>query len=124
MTARYSELEALLEKQKYLTQEKRSSLYELLRSLGTDDSQSRLNQQRMNLDQWDDFRSELLRIQIEVMRLKTELELKKRKLQQAKEADGEAMQLPVSEQDLENAISSDLVFGRSAVESTGYSEEN
>lgn len=109
MTARHSQLEALLEQQEIIVTEKRRSLRELLRSLGTDDSQSRLNQQRMNLDQWDAFRSEWLRIKIEVMRLKTELELKKKRLRQVEEADGEAMHLPVSEQDLENAISSDLV---------------
>ncbi len=109
MTARHSQLEALLEQQEIIVTEKRRSLRELLRSLGTDDSQSRLNEQRMNLDQWDAFRSEWLRIKIEVMRLKTELELKKKRLRQAEEADDEVMQLPVSEQDLENAISSDLV---------------
>ena len=106
----HAQLESILKEQQISLTQKRRSLFELARSLGTDDSQSRLNQQRMNLDQWDAFRSELIRIQIEVMRLKTELELKKRKLRQAKETDDEAVQLPVSEQDLENAISSDLVF--------------
>ena len=106
---RFLELQNQLDRFKAELDAKRTQLRDLMRNLGPVDAQSLANEQQLAQDLWTAVRREMILARNEVTRLETKLEMKKRQLQQATEANNDASQSLASELDLERTIGSDPI---------------
>lgn len=107
---RLSELQTTLNDKKAEREEKNAELRELARSLGSGDTKTLSNQQRVAQDHWMAVYREWIVVQNDVTRLKAEFEIKRNELQRAQEAEGDAAVALVSPFELESAKMQDAVL--------------